>query len=218
MFVGIGVAHGQGLGIVIVPIAMIGFGYFLMQKLVFDLVDEVWDEGAALVVKNRGQEQRIALSEIKNVNYSPFINPPRVTLSLRRPTVFGEQITFCAPVRLVPFSSSPVIADLIERIDRAMASVEARVVHQYVARMERSVMRAGTARPYFWRDFLSMRTAASCGPESVSTTSRTSRSGGRSCANGATSEHGINSRAGGFTDCQPVSSRHCSGFRFCTMV
>jgi hypothetical protein len=89
VFVGIGVAHGQGAFVVIAPI---GSGYFIMQKLVFDLVDEVWDDGDALVVKNRGQEQRIALSEIKNVNYSPFINPPRVTLSLRRPTIFGEQI------------------------------------------------------------------------------------------------------------------------------
>jgi len=104
---------------VFVPIAMIGFGYFLMQELVFDLIDEVWDDGDALVVKNGGQEQRVALSDIKNVNYSPFVNPPLVTLSLRRPTVFGEQITFCAPVRLVPFSSSPVIADLIDRVDRA---------------------------------------------------------------------------------------------------
>ena len=93
-----------------------------MKKLVFDLVDEVWDDGDALVVKNRGQEQRIAFSDIKNVNYSPFVNPPRVTLSLRRPTIFGEQITFCAPVRLVPFSTSPVINDLIERVDRARAA------------------------------------------------------------------------------------------------
>jgi hypothetical protein len=119
VFVGIGVVKGQGAVVVFVPIAMIGFGYFLIQKLVFDLVDEVWDGGDALVVQNGGQEQRVALSDIKNVNYSPLINPPRVTLALRRPTVFGEQITFCAPVRLVPFSPSPVITDLIERIDRA---------------------------------------------------------------------------------------------------
>jgi hypothetical protein len=119
VFAGIGVVNGQGPFVVIVPIAMIGFGYFIMQKLVFDLVDEVCDDGDALLVKNRGQEQRIALADIKNINYSPFISPPRVTLSLRRPTVFGEQITFCAPVRLVPFSPSPVIADLIERVDHA---------------------------------------------------------------------------------------------------
>jgi hypothetical protein len=109
VFAGIGVVKGQGPFAVIVPLVMIGFGYFLMQKLVFDLVDEVWDDGDALVVKNRGQEQRVGLADIKNVNYSPFVSPPRVTLSLRRPTVFGEEITFCAPVRLVPFSQSPVM-------------------------------------------------------------------------------------------------------------
>jgi hypothetical protein len=72
-----------------------------------------------LVIKNRGQEERIALSEIKNVSYSPFMNPPRVTLSLRQRTVFGDQITFGAPICFVPFSTSPVINDLIDRVDLA---------------------------------------------------------------------------------------------------
>jgi hypothetical protein len=125
VFIGLSLFSGTGrnaaspLPFLIGPAIMIVFGYFIMKKLVFDLVDEVWDNGDTLVVKNRGQEQRIALSDIKNVSYSPFINPPRVTLSLRRPTVFGDQITFSAPVRLVPFSTSPVINDLIERVDRA---------------------------------------------------------------------------------------------------
>ncbi len=104
---------------VILPLAMIAFGFFLMKKLVFDLVDEVWDDGDALVVKNSGQEQRIALADIKNVNYSAMVSPPRVALSLRRPTIFGEVVAFCAPLRLVPFSTSPIIDDLIERIDAA---------------------------------------------------------------------------------------------------
>jgi hypothetical protein len=86
---------------------------------VFDLVDEVWDDGDTLVIKNRAEEERIALSDIKNVSYSPFMNPPRVTLSLRRPTVFGDEITFGAPMRIVPFSTSPIINDLIDRIDLA---------------------------------------------------------------------------------------------------
>ena len=68
MFAGISAAHGQDAFVVIAPIAMIGFGYFIMQKLVFDLVDEVWDDSDALLVKNRGQEQRIALGEIKNAS------------------------------------------------------------------------------------------------------------------------------------------------------
>src|ERR1700688_501715 len=76
----------------ILPAIMIAFGYFIMKKLVFNLVDEVWDDGDTLVIKNRAEEERIALSDIKNVSYSPFMNPPRVTLSLRRPTVFGDEI------------------------------------------------------------------------------------------------------------------------------
>jgi hypothetical protein len=117
LFSGAGRDAASPFPFLVVPAFMIG--YFIIKKLIADLVDEVWDDGDALVVKNRDQEQRIALSDIKNVSYSPFINPPRVTLSLRRPTIFGDEITFGAPVRLVPFSKSPVITDLIERVDLA---------------------------------------------------------------------------------------------------
>jgi hypothetical protein len=103
----------------IVPLIMMGFGYFIMKKLVFDLVDEVWDDGETLLIKNRGQEERVALRDIKNVSYSTIINPPRVTLSVRQPTIFGDQIAFVALVRFVPFSTSPIINDLIERVDHA---------------------------------------------------------------------------------------------------
>jgi hypothetical protein len=103
----------------IVPLIMFGFGYFVMKKLVFDLVDEVWDDGETLLIKNRGREERIALRDIKNVSHSTVINPPRVTLSVRQPTTFGDQIAFVAPVRFVPFSTSPIINDLIERVDHA---------------------------------------------------------------------------------------------------
>ena len=102
-----------------VPIMMVGAGNFMMKKLVFDLVDEVWDDGDALVVMNGDQKERVPLTDVRNVNYSSFINPPRVVLSLRHATMFGERIAFCAPVRFVPFSASPVIEDLIERVDAA---------------------------------------------------------------------------------------------------
>jgi hypothetical protein len=103
----------------IVPVIMLVVGHGLMKKLIFDLADEVWDDGDALVVKKGGQEQRIALSDIKNVNYSVMTSPPRVVLSLRRSTVFGDQVAFCAPIRFIPFATSPIIDDLIERIDMA---------------------------------------------------------------------------------------------------
>ena len=112
---------GQALPIpaLIVPIIMGVIGYSLMKKMIFDLADEVWDDGKALVVKKSGQEERIALSDIKNVNYSTMTSPPRVVLSLRRPSVFGDQVAFCAPIRFIPFATSPIIDDLIERIDVA---------------------------------------------------------------------------------------------------
>jgi hypothetical protein len=112
---------GQALPIpaLIVPIIMGVIGYSLMKKMIFDLADEVWDDGNALVVKKSGQDQRIALSDIKNVNYSTMTSPPRVVLSLRRPSVFGNQVAFCAPIRFIPFATSPIIDDLIERIDTA---------------------------------------------------------------------------------------------------
>jgi hypothetical protein len=103
----------------IVPAIMIAAGYFVMKRLVFVLVDEVWEDDSSLLIRNRGEEERVAFSDIKNVSYSPFVNPPRVTLSLRRSSVFGDDITFNAPIRLVPFSRSPVVLDLIDRVDRA---------------------------------------------------------------------------------------------------
>jgi hypothetical protein len=103
----------------IAPVMMI-VGYSFMKKLVFDLVDEVLDAGDALVIRNRGLEERIALSDITNVGYSQYMNPPRVTLSLRSPSLFGDRVSFCAPVALLPtFSTSPIIDELIKRVDAA---------------------------------------------------------------------------------------------------
>jgi hypothetical protein len=48
----------------IVPIALATFGYWIMKKLIFNLVDEVLDAGDALIVRGGGQEERIAFSDI----------------------------------------------------------------------------------------------------------------------------------------------------------
>ena len=109
----------SNLPFLIAPVVMAIFGYQFMKRMAFNLVDEVFDLGDALLVRNGGQEERIALGDIKNVNYFRYMSPPQVTLSLRRPSVFGEAIVFCAPVRLMPLSTSPVIDKLIDRIDAA---------------------------------------------------------------------------------------------------
>ena len=123
-----GKASGDSLVFLLGPASMAIVGYFIMRKLVFDLVDEVLDAGDALVIRNRGIEERILLADIINVNYTKATNPARVTLSLRSRSQFGDHVTFCAPVGFSPsvgfspfaiLSPIPAIDELITRIDAA---------------------------------------------------------------------------------------------------
>jgi len=103
----------------IVPTCMAVFGYFIMKKLVWDLIDEVYDEGHSLLFRNRGTEVRVNLNDIKNVSYSTMSNPPRVTLSIRYKTALGEELSFSPPASWVPFRKNQDIEGLIDRIDKA---------------------------------------------------------------------------------------------------
>ncbi len=104
--------------VIIMPIVMGAFGYFIMKCLVFDLVDEVWDRGDVLIVRNNKEEEIIPLSNIMNVSATTFTNPPRITLTLRQPCRFGKEVTFSPPVKLFQFKS-PLVNELIERVDKA---------------------------------------------------------------------------------------------------
>lgn len=101
----------------VAPVIMAVIGFLVMKLLVFDLVDEVWDDGDALIVRNRGIEETVLLKDIINLSYSGYTNPPRATLLLREPSAFGTEITFAAPSSFIPFSRPPMIWDLIHRID-----------------------------------------------------------------------------------------------------
>lgn len=100
----------------IVPALMFYFGYQLMKKLVFDLVDEVWEEPGALLVRNAGLEQRIPFSNIEEIDYQYLSNPPRVTLRLREAGQFGESLAFMPPQQWRFFRKHPKIVDLIARV------------------------------------------------------------------------------------------------------
>jgi len=92
-----------------------------MRKLVWDLVDEVYDGGDYLLVRNGGKEDRVALSNIMNVSASTMTNPPRVTLRLSTPGRFGDEIVFSPikPITLNLFARNKIADDLIVRVDRA---------------------------------------------------------------------------------------------------
>ena len=107
--------------VLVVPVLMAAIFYFLLKKLVFDLADEVCDEGDALTVRFGDDQERIPLSEIINVSYSGITNPPRITLTLRTAGRFGREVSFSPQQRFLSplFRSDPLVNDLIERVDAA---------------------------------------------------------------------------------------------------
>lgn len=103
------------------PLLMAVIGYAVMKKLIWDLADEVYDGGDFLLVKKRGQEDRILLSNVMNVSASTSTNPPRIALRLVSPSLFGSEIAF-SPVTgftLNPFAKNKIAEDLIIRVDQA---------------------------------------------------------------------------------------------------
>jgi hypothetical protein len=95
----------------VVPVIMVIVGYAVMRRLVFDLADEVYDEGDALRVRFGADEERIRLD-----------NTPRVTLTLRSAGRFGREVSFSPPQTFLgPLlrGGNPIVTDLIERVDAA---------------------------------------------------------------------------------------------------
>jgi hypothetical protein len=111
--------HPLPLAFLMPPAVMAVLGYVLFRRLIFDLVDEVWDDGDALIVRNAGKEERIGLDNIINVGFSTMTNPERVTLTLREPGILGKEVTFSPPRRFLSFTRSPIVGGLIERADQA---------------------------------------------------------------------------------------------------
>lgn len=111
----------QNPAFIAMPLVMALIGFFFMKKLVWNLVDEVYDGGDFLLIKNRDEEQRVPLSDIVNVSATIFVNPPRVALRLRHSGKFGSEVTFSPAIgfRLLPFTKIPIVEDLIGRVDRA---------------------------------------------------------------------------------------------------
>jgi hypothetical protein len=95
--------------------------YVVLRRLVFDLADEVVDEGDALRVRFGAEEERIPLAEIINVSYAGITNPPRVTLTLRTAGRFGREVTFSPQQSFLSplLRPNPLINELIERVDAA---------------------------------------------------------------------------------------------------
>ncbi len=116
--------HSGGLALAIIPAFMAAFGYFLMKNLLWDLVDEVYDAGSFLLVKNGGREYRIPFSDIVNVNSTVAVNPPRITLRLKGASAqsgLGTEMVFSPqrPLTFNPFAKVPIAEELISKVEEA---------------------------------------------------------------------------------------------------
>jgi len=118
---GVGRNSGVSLSLLIMPILMGVLGYLLMKHNIFNLIDEVYDEGGSILFRNGLKEVRIPLSEIKSISYVTWSNPPRVTTCVRHETQLGRELTFCPSAPFVPSGKNRDIQNLIGRIEKQQA-------------------------------------------------------------------------------------------------
>jgi hypothetical protein len=97
------------------PFVLAAFGYVMMRWLVFPLADEVWIDGDDIVVRNNGYEDRFPITNIINVENSRFMNPERITLTLKEPCALGSEIVFSPLERLLKITRHPLAEELIRR-------------------------------------------------------------------------------------------------------
>jgi hypothetical protein len=124
VFVALAVTHDAPIMFLLVPCFMSVFGYFLMRMFVWDLADEVYDAGEYLVVKNRGWEYEVPLTDIMNVSSTMAVNPPRITLKLTdqiSSRVRVAEVAFSPDkvFSLNPFAKNEIAEDLMARVDKA---------------------------------------------------------------------------------------------------
>jgi hypothetical protein len=81
-------------GVFMVPALMMGAGWVFFKSFLWDVADDVRDEGEALRVRFRGEEETIAFADVLDVSLTRFTSPQRISLRLARPGRFGEQIVF----------------------------------------------------------------------------------------------------------------------------
>ncbi|TRW49908.1 hypothetical protein FM042_03385 [Aliidiomarina halalkaliphila] len=115
-------AISESFMFLVVPVFMAVFGFVLFKKLIWDLADEVYDEGESLLFRKGDKEQRVLLKDIINVSYAQMNSPERVVLKVRSGGQIGQELIFNPPMSFNPFSKNPIIVELLERIDRARST------------------------------------------------------------------------------------------------
>jgi hypothetical protein len=86
-------------------------------------LSDVWLEGPELLVVRGSVQERIRLTDIRDVSESRYWNPKHIRLRLRGGAASQEQVIFLAPVGFqMPFSDHRVVRDLRAEVARARSA------------------------------------------------------------------------------------------------
>jgi hypothetical protein len=130
IFAVISVAQGalvNGNALSLIGLCAVGaLGYVVMRKLVWAFVDEVFDAGEFLVVRNRGRDYEIPLTDIVAVSSSTVEDRSRICVRLMGESAagpLGTEIVFYPEAQAAGGAADahPVAADLSARADKARA-------------------------------------------------------------------------------------------------
>lgn len=108
----------QSIMFLIIPIVMAIFGFLFFKKLLWDLADEVLDNGEALIFSLGKKQQTVALRDIININHQ-FSSPQRVVVTVREAGEIGKEIAFLPPMQINFLAKNKLVEDLIKRVDDA---------------------------------------------------------------------------------------------------
>ena len=103
----------------LLALMFISAAWYLVAKKSAELVDEVYDDGDALIVRNDDDKVRIAFSDIKSVEWWRY-GSVHISVTLREPCVLGDRIVFLATGWFRP---KPDIEDLIQRVDASRCAL-----------------------------------------------------------------------------------------------
>lgn len=117
--------HALAPPVLMAPMFLVIYAIYYKMKI-HVLADEVKDGGSFLVVRRGHLEDRIQLTDVTNVSIRHSNMMLRMTLSLRTPCKFGDEVVFVPPEMNLLFplfptrlSNTPVYEGLMRRIDSA---------------------------------------------------------------------------------------------------
>ena len=113
------IALGESSLAAIFPLGMMIFGYFLFKHIAWDLVDEVVDLQDSLVFRKGEKEQIVSFADIINISYTHMHSPERVIIYSRTKGAIGNELAFKPLSSWNPFAKSPIVEELIQRVERA---------------------------------------------------------------------------------------------------